>query len=216
MQKLLLYYAQKNYELAIKRGLELVELGCKALEITLDSENALQILKELCNKIPLDKCIVGVGTVLDSKQVEEVAKIGAKFAISPITPKNFIKTCHSCGLLAIPAAFTPNEIWSAYLEGAKIVKLFPAQLWTPESLRDLKNIGDFRKLSFMPSGSVNPQNVDNWLKNGADCVGMGSNLVGKDIRYSNHNINEIQIANKEWIELGQINNYLKIFTFLLF
>lgn len=68
----------------------------------------------------------------------------------------------------------------------------------------------------MPSGSVNPQNVDDWLKNGADCVGMGSNLVGKDIRYSNHNINEIQIANKEWIELGQINNYLEIFTFLLF
>lgn len=46
-----------------------------------------------------------------------------------------MESCHSRGILAIPAAFTPNEIWILKQEGAKAVKLFPAQLWTPAALK---------------------------------------------------------------------------------
>lgn len=70
-----------------------------------------------------------------SLKVEEVARLGVKFAISPINPTNFVSTCHQHGVLAMPAAFTPNELWETHKQGARAVKLFPAQLWNPEALK---------------------------------------------------------------------------------
>ncbi len=101
----------------------------------MDSENALLIVSELSKKIPATKCIIGVGTVIDLSQLDDIARTGAKFAVSPIHPEGMVHACHSRGILALPAASTPNELWNTKLQGALMVKLFPAQLWTPETLK---------------------------------------------------------------------------------
>ncbi len=36
--------------------------------------------------------------------------------------------------------------------GAKMIKLFPAQLWTPEALKALKAVGRFGEVELLPSG----------------------------------------------------------------
>ena len=38
-----------------------------------------------------------------------------------------------------------------------------------------------QNLNVLPSGGVSPSNAEQWWDAGAACVGMGSNLVGKDI-----------------------------------
>eukprot|EP01121_Diplochlamys_sp_Union-15-3_P005445 TRINITY_DN1577_c0_g1_i2.p1 TRINITY_DN1577_c0_g1~~TRINITY_DN1577_c0_g1_i2.p1 ORF type:complete len:538 (+),score=103.89 TRINITY_DN1577_c0_g1_i2:45-1658(+) len=125
----------KNPDIAIKRGIELVDLGCKILEVTLDTTDAIRVITELVKAIPKDKCVIGIGTVMDIKQLEGVVNTGVKFALSPINPKGFVEECHKHGILAIPAAFSPQELWETRVQGAHAVKLFPAQLTTPETLK---------------------------------------------------------------------------------
>eukprot|EP01114_Cavostelium_apophysatum_P004421 TRINITY_DN1464_c1_g1_i4.p1 TRINITY_DN1464_c1_g1~~TRINITY_DN1464_c1_g1_i4.p1 ORF type:complete len:542 (+),score=130.41 TRINITY_DN1464_c1_g1_i4:279-1904(+) len=191
----------KNASLTVKRALELVDLGCKMLEVTLDSTDVHNILKELVAKVPAEKCMIGVGTVTDVGQLDELAKIGIKFAISPISPKGFVQECHRRGILAIPAAFSPNELWKLYRQGARVVKLFPAQLYTPAAMKDVMAVGDFGKLHIMPSGGITPEKANEWLSNGAIAVGIGKNISGGDIKMSETD-EGFAAAQKEWLEVG--------------
>src|SRR5438477_55356 len=45
-------YGNLGPQLILQRGLELVELGCQALEITMDSHDVFRLVKELVAKIP--------------------------------------------------------------------------------------------------------------------------------------------------------------------
>lgn len=49
--------------------------------------------------------MVGVGTVMDATvcDLADIAKLGGRFALSPIDPLGFIDECHRLGLLAVPA-----------------------------------------------------------------------------------------------------------------
>ena len=57
-------------------------------------------------------------------------------------------------MLAIPAAFSPQELWETKLQGALAVKLFPAQLHSPATLKDMLNIGLLGSLNIIPSGAM--------------------------------------------------------------
>jgi len=105
----------KNADVAIQRGIELVSMGCKAIEVTWDSAEKERILPALVAAVG-DRCLVGVGTVEHVSQVELCAKLGARFALSPINPPGMIEACHSRGVLAVPAAFSPQEIHDAWAQ----------------------------------------------------------------------------------------------------
>jgi 2-dehydro-3-deoxyphosphogalactonate aldolase len=94
-------------EVAIARGIELAEMGCGALEITMDSTDCLKILKALVAAVG-DKVLVGVGTVEDKMQIEAVADAGARFALAPVNPYGMVQAAHARGVLAMPAAMTPQ------------------------------------------------------------------------------------------------------------
>ncbi|EAL1421113.1 keto-deoxy-phosphogluconate aldolase, partial [Campylobacter coli] len=59
----------------------LLDGGIKILEITLRTNNAIEAIKLIANEVP--QVIVGAGTILNFKMLEEVKNAGAKFAISP-------------------------------------------------------------------------------------------------------------------------------------
>ena len=82
----------------------------------------------------------------------------------------------------MPAAYTPQEIYKCQAEGARTVKLFPAQMWTIKTLKAVRGVGDFCKVNFCPSGGINHDNAPLWLEAGAAAVGMGSCLAGSDIK----------------------------------
>jgi 2-dehydro-3-deoxyphosphogluconate aldolase / (4S)-4-hydroxy-2-oxoglutarate aldolase len=141
-----------NRDVAFARGVELAKLGCKALEVTADSDDFPNLLRDLRAAVG-DTCLVGAGTLMSAHDVEVAAAAGAQFAISPIHPDDgFVSSCHAHGMLAVPAAFTPQEIYRAVSAGAKMVKLFPAQMWSPANLKALKQIGSFGDVDIMPSG----------------------------------------------------------------
>ena len=193
----------KNYEVALQRGVELVELGCKAIEVTCDSVNFEQLLVGLVQRVG-DRCCVGVGTVLYPEQLDVAARSGAVFALSPVHPTwDYVRSCHRRGVLAVPAASSPQEIYQAYEAGARIIKVFPAQLWTPSLLSQVKAVGLFGQANLLPSGGITPAAAPEWLKAGAIMVGMGSRLVGKDVRVVPTDVEALKAARQEWIDEGR-------------
>ena len=106
--------------MAIDRGVELAQMGVKAMEVTIDSPDWKEILSGLRERLDSD-VLLGIGTVMDDT-VSEVAvaqSLGASFALSPIDPIGFIDVCKSLGVLAVPSAFTSNECWSMHRRGAR-------------------------------------------------------------------------------------------------
>ncbi len=72
---------------------------------------------------------------MDARDIERVHRLGARFALSPINPPGMIAACLARGVVPVPAAYTPQELHNAYIAGAECVKLFPAQLWNPGTVR---------------------------------------------------------------------------------
>merc|ERR1712093_677001 len=132
--------------------------------------------------------------------MEKVASLGARFALSPVNPENFVHASLQAGVLPVPAAFSPQEIAAAMRQGAQVVKLFPAQLYSPDTLKAVKAVGSFGKVHLMPSGGVSPKNAAEWIEKGAVGVGMGANLCGEDLRMVPGKVSkeDIKAAGEKW------------------
>lgn len=203
----------KNETRAVERAIELADLGYRAIEVTADSAGfaAGRLLPAVATAVG-DRCLVGIGTVMNLDQLEKATADGAHFALSPVRPTagwgaaGFVRECHKRGVLAMPAAFTPQEIYECVEEhGALTVKIFPAQLWSPSALQDLRRIGDFGRYRLCPSGGITCSTAEAWLAAGAAAVGMGSCLVGKDIAAAPGDMASLSAAEQEWCSKAKLD-----------
>lgn len=122
---------------------------------------------------------------------------GADFIVSPILNKEVIALCKRYGKIVIPGAFTPTEILTAWEAGADVVKVFPATKLGPEFIKDVK--GPLPQVKLTPTGGVNLDNLGQFLRAGAEFVGVGSALVSKRI-----------VAEKDWAGLSSLAaDYIK-------
>ncbi len=162
----------------IERGLRLAEVGVMVMEVTLDSAEAARVFQTLRNELG-EQVMLGVGTVMHPETaLVEVAKWGAEFALSPVCPPNFIQIGSDLGILAIPGAGTPDELWKAHLKGALIIKLYPASTnWSPAMVSNLPQ--PLRMTNMLPTGGISPDDVELWLDSGATAVGLGANLTAE-------------------------------------
>jgi 2-dehydro-3-deoxyphosphogluconate aldolase/(4S)-4-hydroxy-2-oxoglutarate aldolase len=172
----------RNKIIAIIRGAEpgkvlpivqsLFEGGIRVVEITLNSDNAFELIRELSLKMG-DKMLIGAGTVLDSVSAEMAITSGARFIISPSLNIQVIKLVKKQKLVSIPGAFTATEIVTAYQAGADIVKVFPAM--NPQYISNLR--GPLSHIPLMPTGGININNIGEFQKAGGVAFGVGSSLV---------------------------------------
>jgi 2-dehydro-3-deoxyphosphogluconate aldolase/(4S)-4-hydroxy-2-oxoglutarate aldolase len=85
---------------------------------------------------------------------------------------------------------TPSEIAVAERYAAPLTKLFPGNVLGPGFVKAIKPL--FPKMKFMPTGGVEPtkESIKSWLDAGVVCVGMGSNLLNKEL-----------IDKRDWVAL---------------
>ncbi len=155
----------------------LYEGGIDVLEVTFTVPNAVEVLsavrKDLGNKI-----LLGAGTVLDSETARTAILAGAEFLVSPVVNLDVIKLATRYDKLIMPGAYTPTEILTAWEAGADVIKVFPAEIGGPPYLKAIK--GPLPQVRLMPTGGVNLNTLESFIKAGACAVGLGSSLVEKD------------------------------------
>jgi 2-dehydro-3-deoxyphosphogluconate aldolase/(4S)-4-hydroxy-2-oxoglutarate aldolase len=150
--------------------------GVSAIEITMTVPDAINVIKSACKEIG-SYMNVGVGSVLDPETAKKAIDAGANYVVSPIFKKEIIETAHANGVPAMPGAFTPTEIQTAFEAGADIVKVFPADVVGMAFFKGI--LAPMPHLKLMPTGGVSLTNAGDWLKAGACTVGVGSALLNK-------------------------------------
>jgi 2-dehydro-3-deoxyphosphogluconate aldolase/(4S)-4-hydroxy-2-oxoglutarate aldolase len=151
----------------------LVEGGVRAMEITLTTPGAVDVIARLSRDT--GGVLVGAGTVLDATAARSVLDAGARFVVSPTCEMDVIRLCRERNVPCMPGAFTPTEILAAWRAGAALVKLFPAAVVGPRFLRDL--LAPLPFLRIVPSGGVSLESSGDWIRAGAAAVSVGGALV---------------------------------------
>ena len=152
----------------------LVAAGITAMEFTLTTENALEAIA-VARTVAGDCAVIGAGTVLSVRQVEQAAEAGAQFIVSPDVNAEVVEATVRSDLLSLPGAFTATEVCRALAAGATMVKLFPAGPGGVEYLKALR--GPLPDVAFVPTGGIGLDTVADFLGAGAVAVALGSGLV---------------------------------------
>jgi 2-dehydro-3-deoxyphosphogluconate aldolase / (4S)-4-hydroxy-2-oxoglutarate aldolase len=149
------------------------EAGLRIFEITMTIPDAPSLIQDLAADPDL---LVGAGTVPDVATAERCLRAGARFLVAPWVDAALAAPCRDAGAALMLGALTPTEVRAALAAGADVVKVFPASsAGGPGHIRALRSV--FPGVAFCPTGGVEPDNVDAYLKAGAAFVGMGGALV---------------------------------------
>lgn len=152
----------------------LKDSGIRSVEITMNTEGALSMIREAVERFG-DSLRIGAGTVLTMEQLHDVVSAGADFVLSPVMfTREMLGYCRERKVIAVPAAFTPSEIYTQLTWGADIVKVFPAVTVGPSYFRQLA--GPLGLLPLMAVGGVNAENAQEFIKCGCPYLGIGSGM----------------------------------------
>jgi len=168
----------ESAELASKAIDAALEGGVNVIEVTFTVPGALEIIRELAGKIG-DDVILGAGTVLTPDVAASAIEAGATFIVSPGTNVETIARAKEMGAAVFPGALTPTEVITAWQAGADMVKVFPANVMGPSYLKDLH--GPLPQVPLMPTGGVSLTTAMDYLKAGAAALGVGGDLINKQL-----------------------------------
>ncbi len=160
----------------VEVGEALVSGGVRAFEVTLNSRDAVTAIRALAGRFHEGELLVGAGTVLDLDAAESAVSAGAAFIVTPHTDPDLVAWAAARGIPALPGAFTPTEILTAWRAGAAAIKLFPASVAGPAFVREFR--GPFPDIPIVPTGGVTVETGRAFLDAGAAAVALGSWLTG--------------------------------------
>jgi 2-dehydro-3-deoxyphosphogluconate aldolase/(4S)-4-hydroxy-2-oxoglutarate aldolase len=148
--------------------------GVAVAEVTLTVPGALEVIRSARQRLG-DRVLLGAGTVLDPETARAAILAGAEFVVAPTVNPEVIRVCRRYDKLVMPGAFTPTEVLAAWEAGADIVKVFPADVVGPAFFKALR--GPLPQVKLMPTGGVDLSTAADFLKAGAVCLGVGSQLA---------------------------------------
>lgn len=157
--------------------------GARLMEFTARGDFAHEVFAALMKYTvaELPGMILGVGSVTDAGMASLYMQLGANFIVTPVLREDIALVCNRRKVLWLPGCATLTEIAKAEELGCEIIKLFPGEIYGPRFVKSIK--GPQPWTSVMPTGGVSPtkESLTEWFDAGVTCVGMGSQLISKEI-----------------------------------
>ena len=143
-----------------------------------------QVFTELARYVAATypEVMLGVGSVIDAPTAALYIANGADFIVSPILNPETARLCNRRKIAYMPGCGSVSEISQAEELGIEIVKVFPGgAVGGPGFVKAV--LGPCPWSRIMPTGGVEAsrENIESWFKAGVACVGMGSNLIVKEL-----------------------------------
>ena len=172
--------------------------GIPIVEITMTVPDAVRVIAELRSRHA--DLIVGADSDWDLDTARRAVDAGAMFVTSPgLDSRSILEFVVQEDIVVIPGGVTPTEISTAWQAGADFVKVFPCHsMGGPKYIRSLR--GPFPQIPMIASGGVNQVNAEDYIRNGAVALGIGTELIPQEA---------VESRNAGWIaELAR--RFLKI------
>lgn len=158
--------------------------GLTTIEITMNTPFAEDIIRYAADKYK-SRLNVGAGTVCNTDDLQQAIQAGSQFIVTPVLNADVVRACVQAGIPIFPGAYTPTEIYQAWELGASVVKVYPATSLGPDYIRDVK--APLNKIKLLPTGGINLNNMEAFMKAGSEGLGIGGQLFDK-----------ILIKNENW------------------
>ena len=168
---------------AVPLARALVAGGLRVIEITLRTAAAVEAARAIIAEVP--EALVGIGTVLTARDLEQAAALRAAFAISPGQSAELLEAAASGDLPFAPGIQTPSDLSACVTRGFDLVKFFPAV--PAGGLPALSALaGPFPQVRYCPTGGISEANVAQWLAH-PKVVAVGGSWVAPatDIKAGN-------------------------------
>jgi len=156
----------------------LVAGGIDAIEVTMTTPSALQIIREARAALG-DTIVMGVGSVLDPETARQAMLEGAQFVVTPVVRPRVIEICNRYGIPIACGATTPTEALTAHELGSDFIKIFPADHLGASYIKTI--LAPLPMLQIIPTGGVTPENIPDFLAAGCVAVGTGSTLLQRSV-----------------------------------
>lgn len=170
---------------AVELANTLLSAGINAIEVTLRTPGALEAIKLIAEQVP--NILVGAGSVRTAGHFDEIASVGASFAVSPGSSETLIRCAKDLAMPYVPGAATATENIYLLEQGYQLQKFFPAELNGGTAM--LKALSSpLPEVRFFPTGGVTAESAASYLQ--LSCV---------------HCIGGTWIATPELIEQGRFD-----------
>ena len=158
--------------------------GAKVVEFTNRGDLAYTVFVELVKHFTEadPSVILGVGSVIDPGTAALYINSGANFVVGSILNPEVAKVCNRRKVSYSPGCGSASEISYAEELGCEIVKVFPGgSVGGPGFVKSV--LGPTPWTRIMPTGGVEAtqESIHAWFKAGVTCVGVGSDLIRKDL-----------------------------------
>jgi 2-dehydro-3-deoxyphosphogalactonate aldolase len=154
-------------------GQALVQSGFAIIEVPLNSPEPLRSIAALTQQCP--HTLIGAGTVLHAQQVKEVHAAGGRLVVAPNFNPAVVAQALALNMVVLPGVATPTEAFAALDAGAHGLKLFPAEMISPATVKALRAVLP-KTTALMPVGGITPDNMAAYRLAGASGFGLGSAL----------------------------------------
>ena len=173
--------------------------GVTAIEVTPTAPGVVQALGPARMTLGRD-VVLGLGSVLTAEAARDALQAGAAFVAAPNLNPEVIRVCREARVPVIPGTFTATEIVQAWGLGASMVKVFPAGPVGAGYIREiLVSQPDVR---LVPTGGITLENVGDFIQAGAAAVGVGDEIVSKDL-LAQRSFSEITRRARAFVEAVQ-------------
>jgi 2-dehydro-3-deoxyphosphogluconate aldolase/(4S)-4-hydroxy-2-oxoglutarate aldolase len=137
----------------------LVAAGLPAVEVTLRTPAALDAIARAAD---VPGALVGAGTVLTPRQVDDAVAAGARFVVSPGLDETVVRRARRREVAVVPGIATASDLMLAVRLRVRTVKFFPA-----EPLGGLATLSalaqPFPDMRFVPTGGVRADTIAAYL-----------------------------------------------------
>ncbi|AGH80059.1 keto-hydroxyglutarate-aldolase/keto-deoxy-phosphogluconate aldolase [Psychromonas sp. CNPT3] len=174
---------------AVKLAQVLIENGLPCAEVTFRTEQAVESIKLMRQAYP--DMLIGAGTVLTAEQVDMAIDAGVNFIVSPGFNPTIVRYCQQRGMPIVPGINCPSHVEQAMEMGLRTLKFFPAE--ASGGVAMLKSLSAVYPIKFMPTGGVNPSNVNDYLSLPSVLACGGTWMVPNTL-----------IEEERWSELAQL------------
>ena len=154
-------------------GESLVSSGFAIIEVPLNSPEPLKSIAALTQQFP--QTLIGAGTVLNAQQVKDVHAAGGRLVVAPNFNPAVVAQALALNMVVLPGVATPTEAFAALDAGAHGLKLFPAEMISPATVKAMRAVLP-KAAALMPVGGITPDNMAAYIAAGASGFGLGSAL----------------------------------------